>query len=132
VNSALPLDTRATDTMAMNVEYDWLDPTRPGLRPGWCRTHDPISTTGVARPAWSPRRRTLSLAAGVSARHERLEVMKLRSGRCHQEERRLERHRPGAVDLLWPISTSRIWRICGVHPENDPRLELRSERVWTR
>jgi len=40
-----------------------------------------------------------------------------------QEERRLERHRPGAVTCSGPISTSRIWADLRSTPENDPRLE---------
>jgi len=86
VNSALPLDTRATDTMAMNVEYDWLDPTRPGLRPGFgVGLTDPhLDNRSRPAPAWSPRTAGLSASPREFLRvTKRLEVMKLRSGRCH-------------------------------------------------
>jgi iron complex outermembrane receptor protein len=106
VNSALPLDTRATDTMAMNVEYDWAgsDQTRIATRFGVGLTDPHLDNRGRPAPALvTADGRTLSLAAGVSARHETAGGDEVAIGvDATQEERRMERHRPGAVDLLWP------------------------------
>ena len=105
VNSALPLDTRDTNTSAFTASYGWavsgqtwID-TRLGL--GMSRPH--LDNTGRPAPALiTADGRTLSLAAGVSVRHQ-MEVGELVVGLdTTQEERRLARNRPGAVDLLWP------------------------------
>jgi len=73
VNSALPLDTRATDTMAMNLEYDWAGSDQTDCYPVWCRTHGSHLDTGVAPPGLvTCRRPDLSLGRGsFLARHER-------------------------------------------------------------
>jgi iron complex outermembrane receptor protein len=105
VNSALPLDTRDTNTSAFTAGYGWavsgrtwID-TRLGLGIG--RPH--LDNAGRPVPALiTADGRTLSLVAGVSVRHQ-TEAGELVVGLDDtQEERRLERKRPGAVDLLWP------------------------------
>ncbi len=106
VNSALPLDTRATDTIAMNVGYDWAgsDETRVATRFGIGMTDPCLDNRGRPAPALiTADGRTLSLAAGISVRHEAAGGDEVALGiDGTQEERRLERNRPGAVDLLWP------------------------------
>ena len=106
VNSALPLDTRATDTMAMNASCDWAlgDQTRIRTRFGIGMTDPHLDNRGRPAPALiTADGRTLSLDAGISARHALASGDELTFGfDATQEDRRLERHRPGAVDLLWP------------------------------
>jgi hypothetical protein len=106
VNSALPLDTRGTDIMAMNLDYNWTasDNTRIATRLGIGITEPHLDNRGRPAPALiTADGRTLSLAAGVSARHEMAAGDEIAVGvDATQEDRRLERHRPGAVDLLWP------------------------------
>jgi iron complex outermembrane receptor protein len=106
VNSALPLDTRGTDTMAMNLGYDWAagDKTWITTRFGIGMTEPHLDNRGRPAPALiTADGRTLSLAAGVAARHEMAAGDELAIGfDATQEDRRMERHRPGALDLLWP------------------------------
>jgi iron complex outermembrane receptor protein len=105
VNSALPLDTRDTSTSAFTAGYGWaasgrtwID-TRLGL--GISRPH--LDNAGRPAPALiTADGRTLSLAAGVSVRHQTEAGEFVVGLDATQEERRLERKRPGAVDLLWP------------------------------
>jgi iron complex outermembrane receptor protein len=106
VNSALPLDTRDTDTMAMNLGYDWAGPdkTRIATRFGIGITDPHLDNRGRPAPALiTADGRTRSLAAGISVRQETAGGGYVEAGvDATQEDRRLERHRPGAVDLLWP------------------------------
>ena len=106
VNSALPLDTRGTDTMAVNLGYDWAgsDKTRITTRFGAGITEPHLDNRGRPAPALiTADGRTLSLATGISVRHDTASGDQVAVGiDATQEERRLERHRPGAVDLLWP------------------------------
>jgi iron complex outermembrane receptor protein len=106
VNSALPLDTRDTDTMAMNVGYDWAmpDQTRIVTRFGAGITEPHLDNRGRPAPALiTADGRTLSLAAGVSVSHPMASRDQIEAGiDATREDRRMERHRPGAVDLLWP------------------------------
>jgi iron complex outermembrane receptor protein len=106
VNSALPLDTRDTDTMAMNLRYDWAasDETRIATRFGVGLTEPHLDNRGRPAPALiTADGRTLSLDAGVSVRHRTSGDDHVEAGiDATQEDRSLERHRPGAVDLLWP------------------------------
>jgi hypothetical protein len=106
VNSALPLDTRNTDTTAFTGGYNWSlssetrIETRAGV--GIIRPH----LDNADRPA--PARinadgRTRSVAAGLAVRHQTGGGDEVILGAdATREERRLERKRPGAVDLLWP------------------------------
>jgi len=125
------------------------DGNERGIRLGWIRpdpdcdpglvsdSRIPISTTGVAPPRpWSRGRAGLSASPREFLRvTKRLEVMKLRSGRCHPggtpPGTGIDR---GAVGpALGPISTSRIWAEFwrSTPGKNDPRLEaFGSERVW--
>ena len=106
VNSALPLDTRGTDTMAMNAGYDWAgsDKTWIATRFGVGITEPHLDNRGRPAPALiTADGRTLSLATGISVRHDTAGGDEVAVGiDATQEERRLERNRPGAVDLLWP------------------------------
>ena len=105
VNSALPLDTRDTDIGAVAASYGWavsgqtwID-TRLGV--GISRPH--LDNTGRPAPALvAADGRTLSLAGGVAVRHRTAGAEIIAGFDATREERRLERKRPGAVDLLWP------------------------------
>jgi iron complex outermembrane recepter protein len=106
VNSALPLDTRDTDTTAFTAGYDWSPSertqfaTRFGV--GVIRPH--LDNTGRPAPARvAADGRTGSLAAGIVVRHRTDRGDEIAAGvDATQEDRRLERKRPGAIDLLWP------------------------------
>jgi iron complex outermembrane receptor protein len=106
VNSALPLDTRNTNTTAFTGGYGWAvsDATWIDARLGVGVTRPHLDNSG--RPAPAPVAadgRTLSVAGGVSVRHKTAAGDEITAGfDATQEERRLERKRPGAVDLLWP------------------------------
>jgi iron complex outermembrane receptor protein len=106
VNFALPLDTRNTNTTAFTGGYDWAasDMTWIDARLGVGVTRPHLDNSG--RPAPAPvvaDGRTLSVAGGVSVRHKTAAGDEITAGfDATQEERRLERKRPGAVDLLWP------------------------------
>lgn len=106
VNSALPLDTRDTDTTAFTAGYDWSPSDRTQLSArfgvGVIRPH--LDNTGRPAPALvTADGRTGTLAAGLILRHKSANGDELAAGvDATQEDRRLERKRPGAVDLLWP------------------------------
>jgi iron complex outermembrane receptor protein len=105
VNSALPLDTRDTNIGAIVTGYGWAvsDQTWIDSRLGLSVSRPHLDNTG--RPAPAPVTadgRTLSLAGGVSVRHKSNDTEYIAGLDATQEERRLERKRPGAVDLLWP------------------------------
>lgn len=106
VNSALPLDTRGTNTMAANGGYDWAgsDQTWIATRFGVGITQPHLDNRGRPAPALiTADGRTLSLAAGISVRHKTAHGDEVIAGiDATQEDRRLQRNRPGAVDLLWP------------------------------
>ena len=106
VNSALPLDTRDTNTTAFTGGYDWAvsDLTWINTRFGVGVTRPHLDNSGRPAPAFiAADGRTLSLAGGVSVRHQTAAGDEFIAGfDATQEERRLERKRPGAVDLLWP------------------------------
>ena len=106
VNSALPLDTRDTNTAAFTGSYDWTpsDRTRIAARfgAGVIRPH----LDNFLRPAPSlvyADGRTGTLAAGLTMRHKTDNGDDFATGvDATQEDRDLQRKRPGAVDLLWP------------------------------
>jgi iron complex outermembrane receptor protein len=105
VNSALPLDTRDTDVGAVTTGYGWAlsDQTWVNTRLGLGVSRPHLDNSGRPAPALiTADGRTLSLAAGISVRHK-ADANEITVGLdATQEERRLERKRPGAVDLLWP------------------------------
>jgi len=106
VNSALPLDTRNTDTAAFTVGYGLgisattRIETRLGV--GVIRPH--LDNAGRPNPARiNADGRTGSLAGGLTIRHQTGGGDEIALGiDATSEERRLDRKRPGAVDLLWP------------------------------
>ena len=106
VNSALPLDTRDTDTVAFAAAGDWAVAARTRLIArlgvGVIRPH--LDNAGRPAPAFvTADGRTRSLAAGVALRHQTDAGGEFTAGvDATGEDRRLERKRPGAVDLLWP------------------------------
>jgi iron complex outermembrane receptor protein len=106
VNSALPLDTRDTATAAFTAAGDWAISARTRitvrLGAGVIRPH--LDNAGRPAPALvTAAGRTRSLAAGVALRHQTDSGGEFTAGvDAAQEDRRLERKRPGAVDLLWP------------------------------
>jgi hypothetical protein len=106
VNSALPLDTRDTNTTAFTGGYDWAvsDTTWIDARLGVGVTRPHLDNSGRPAPAnISADGRTLSAAGGASVRHKTAAGDEITAGfDATQEERKLERKRPGAVDLLWP------------------------------
>ncbi len=106
VNSALPLDTRGTDTTAMNLAYDWTgaDKTWIATRFGIGVTDPHLDNRGRPAPALiTADGRTVSLGSGISVRHETAGGDEIAVGvDATEEDRRMERRRPGAVDLLWP------------------------------
>lgn len=106
VNSALPLDTRNTNTTAFTGGYNWAmsDTTWIDARLGAGLTRPHLDNSGRPAPAYiSADGRTLSLAGGVSVRHKTATGDEITAGfDATQEERNLQRKRPGAVDLLWP------------------------------
>ncbi|MDD2763300.1 MAG: TonB-dependent receptor [Opitutaceae bacterium] len=106
VNSALPLDTRNTNTAAFTSKYDWAvsDQTWIDTRFGVGTTRPHLDNTRRPVPSRiTADGRTLSLAAGVALRHKTAGGDEITAGMdATREERRLARKRPGAVDLLWP------------------------------
>jgi outer membrane receptor for ferrienterochelin and colicin len=106
VNSALPLDTRDTNTTAFTGVYDWAasDATSIDARLGVGAARPHLDNSGRPAPAYiAADGRTLSLAGGVSVRHQTTAGDEITAGfDATREERTLERKRPGAVDLLWP------------------------------
>ena len=106
VNSALPLDTRDTNTAAFTAGYDWAPTDRTLIAArfgaGLIRPH----LDNFLRPAPAPvyaDGRTATLAAGLTARHRSAAGDEFVAGvDATQEDRNLQRKRPGAVDLLWP------------------------------
>jgi hypothetical protein len=106
VNSALPLDTRDTNTTAFTSRYDWTasDATWIDARLGVGVTRPHLDNSGRPAPASvAADGRTLSVAGAISVRHQTAAGDEITVGfDATQEERRLERKRPGAVDLLWP------------------------------
>ncbi len=106
VNSALPLDTRDTDAMAVNGRYDWTGSAQTWIttRFGVGVTDPHLDNRGRPAPALiTADGRTCSLAAGVSVRHQMTDGDEITVGiDATQEDRQLKRNRPGAVDLLWP------------------------------
>jgi hypothetical protein len=106
VNSALPLDTRDTDTVAFTAAGDWAVSARTRivarLGVGIIRPH--LDNAGRPAPARvTADGRTRSLAAGAALRRQTDAGGEFAAGvDATQEDRRLERKRPGAVDLLWP------------------------------
>jgi len=106
VNSALPLDTRDTDTTAFTASYDWAPTDRTQLTArlgvGVIRPH--LDNTGRPAPALvAADGRTGTLAAGLTVRHKTESGDEFAAGLdATQEDRNLQRKRPGAVDLLWP------------------------------
>jgi iron complex outermembrane recepter protein len=106
VNSALPLDTRNTNTTAFTGGYGWAasDLTWIEARLGVGVTRPHLDNFGRPAPARiTADGRTLSVAGGASVRHQTAAGDEITAGfDATQEERRLERKRPGAVDLLWP------------------------------
>ena len=105
-NSALPLDTRDTNTAAFTAGHDWMPAERTQVEArfgaGLIRPH----LDNFLRPA--PSRvfadgRTGTLAAGLTVRHRTEAGDDVAVGvDATQEDRNLQRKRPGAVDLLWP------------------------------
>jgi hypothetical protein len=106
VNSALPLDTRDTNTTAFTGKYGWAvsDATWIDARLGVGVTRPHLDNSGRPAPAYiTADGRTLSTAGAISVRHKTAAGDEITAGfDATQEERRLERKRPGAVDLLWP------------------------------
>ena len=106
VNSALPLDTRNTDTMALGGAGTWAitADTTIAVRLGIGLTEPHLDNAGRPAPApVSADGRTRSLAAGVAVRHRTAGGNEMTVGvDATAENRDLERHRPGAVDRLWP------------------------------
>ena len=106
VNSALPLDTRNTDTAAFTAAGDWTvaDATSIQLRAG-IGTAEP-HLDNLRRPAPAPVAadgRTRSLAAGLAVRHGGNDGRALAVGiDATREDRDLSRRRTGGVDRLWP------------------------------
>ena len=106
VNSALPLDTRGTDMSAFTGGYSWspADQTWIDARFGVGVSRPHLDNLGRPAPARiTADGRTLSMAAGISVRHLTAggdEVVAGFDGT--DEERNMQRKRPGAVDLLWP------------------------------
>jgi outer membrane receptor protein involved in Fe transport len=74
----------------------------PRFGVGATRPH--LDNSGRPAPAFiAADGRTLSLAGGVSVRHTTAAGNEINAGfNATQQKRRLERKRPGAVDLLWP------------------------------
>ncbi len=106
VNSALPLDTRDTDTLALAGTGDWAvaPNTSMVVRLGLGITEPHLDNAGRPAPARvTADGRTRSLAAGVAVRHRTDGGSELVVGvDATGEDRDLTRHRPGAVDRLWP------------------------------
>ncbi len=105
VNSALPLDTRNSNIGAMVTGYGWAvsDQTWINTRLGLSVSRPHLDNSGRPAPSLiTADGRTLTLAAGVSVRHKTDDREITVGLDATQEERRLERKRPGAVDLLWP------------------------------
>jgi hypothetical protein len=106
VNAALPLDTRDTNTTAFTASYDWAlsAGTRIEARLGAGVIRPHLDNAGRPAPALvTADGRTGSFAAGVALRHQTDAGGEFAAGvDATQEDRRLERKRPGAVDLLWP------------------------------
>lgn len=106
VNSALPLDTRGTDLTAFTGRYNWMPSDRTSIETrfgmGVSRPH--LDNSG--RPAPAPVAadgRTASYAAGILVRHKSADGGEFVTGLDGTEEdRNMQRKRPGAVDLLWP------------------------------
>ena len=105
VNSALPLDTHGASIAAAVAGYGWTvsDQTSIDARLGLSVSRPHLDNSGRPAPALvAADGRSLSLAGGVSVRHRTDETEIIAGLDANQEERRLERKRPGAVDLLWP------------------------------
>jgi outer membrane receptor protein involved in Fe transport len=106
VNSALPLDTRHTEATAFTTRYGWAlsDTTRIDTRLAIGITRPHLDNAGRPAPALIfADGRTRSFAAGVLVHRQTAGLGELAFGvDATREERRLERKRPGAVDLLWP------------------------------
>jgi len=106
VNSALPLDTRDTGTAAVTAGCTWTPSggTSIDVRGGasLCRPH--LDNHGRAAAALiNADGRTLSQAAGITFRRVLASGAEIAAGAdASNEERRLERRRPTATDLLWP------------------------------
>ena len=106
VNSALPLDTRDTDTFAVAGSGSWgvAENTSIDTRLGLGLTRPHLDNRGRPAPApVSADGRTRSLAAGVAIRHRTDGGDEMAVGiDGTEEERDLHRQRPGAIDRLWP------------------------------
>jgi hypothetical protein len=106
VNSALPLDTRGTDLSAFAAGYSWSpsDQTWIDTRFGVGVSRPHLDNLGRPAPALiTADGRTASVAAGVSVRHQTARGDEFVAGiDGTEEERDMQRKRPGAVDLLWP------------------------------
>ena len=106
VNSALPLDTRNTDTMAVVAAGDWgvSANTSINARLGVGLTQPHLDNAGRSAPApVTADGRTRSLAAGIAVRHRTAGGQEIAIGMdATEEDRDLQRRRPGGVDRLWP------------------------------
>lgn len=105
VNSALPLDTRDTNTNAVTASYSQAvsDQTTIDSHLGVGITKPHLDNAGRPAPAAiTADGRMLSLAAGFAVQRKSAGGEITVGFDATQEDRRLERKRPGAVDLLWP------------------------------
>ena len=105
VNSALPLDTRGASITAAVAGYNWAvsNQTSIDARLGVSVSRPHLDNSGRPAPALvAADGRSLSLAGAASVRHRIGDTEIIAGLDAAQEERRLERKRPGAVDLLWP------------------------------